>query len=127
MGMFDTMYSSFDLGEHFTSVELQTKDIDNTMSHYWLDPRGYLYIIDYSHTADFVEIKEGEIEYNSNRLWCNFKWVPNGNRGKISPCMITDYVVVYPSNWAGKWEDHPRCRIHFKYGRLIDYEDVTGR
>lgn len=127
MGMFDTMYSSYDLGKQFTNVELQTKDIDNTMSHYWLDPHGYLYIIDYFNTADFVEIKEGNPQYNKDRGWLNFKWVPNGNRGKISPCMITDYVVVYPSGWEGKWEDHPRCRIHFKYGRLVDYEDVTGQ
>ena len=127
MGMFDTMYSSYYLGKHFTNVELQTKDIDNVMSHFWLDPQGYLYVIDYSHTADFVEIKEGEREYNSNRLWRNFKWVPNGTRGKISPFMITDYVVVYPSDWEGKWEDWPRCKIHFKYGRVVDYEDVTGQ
>jgi hypothetical protein len=97
------------------------------MSHYWLDPHGYLYIIDYSHTADFVELKEGDPEYDDTLRLFNFKWVPNGNKGKISPCMITNYVVVYPSLWEGKWEDHPRCRIHFKYGRLIDYEDVTGR
>ena len=127
MGLFDYVRSSYDLGEQFTNVELQTKDFDNTMSHYWLDPHGYLYIIDYSHTADFVELKEGDPEYDDTLRLFNFKWVPNGNKGKISPCMITNYVVVYPSLWEGKWEDHPRCRIHFKYGKLQDYEDVTGR
>lgn len=131
MGMFDYLRSSYDLGEQFTNVELHTKDIEDgiggTMSHYWLDPHGYLYHIDYSHTADFVELKEGDEGYDSIHLWCNFKWIPNGNHGKISPCMITKYVEVYPPTWDGQWEDWPRCKIHFKYGRLVDYEDFVNR
>jgi len=131
MGMFDYLRSSYDLGEQFTNVELHTKDIEDgiggTMSHYWLDPHGYLYHIDFSHTADFVELKEGDEGYDTVRLWCNFRWIPNGNRGKISPCIITKYVEVYPSTWDGQWEDWPRCKIHFKYGRLMDYEFVTGQ
>ena len=126
MGMFDYLRSSYDLGEQFTNVELHTKDIEDeiggTMSHYWLDPHGYLYHIDLSRTADFVELKEGDEGYDSIHLWCNFKWIPNGNHGKISPCMITKYVEVYPPTWDGQWEDWPRCKIHFKYGRLMDYE-----
>ena len=129
MGMFDYLRSSFDLGPDFTNVELHTKDIEDgiggTMSHYWLDPHGYLYWIDYSHTADFVELKEDDEGYDSTRLWCNFKWIPNGNHGKISPCMITKYVEVYPPTWDGQWEDWPRCRIHFKYGRVVEYEHTT--
>ena len=130
MGMFDYFRSSYDLGEEFVEVELQTKDIEDgiggTMSHYWLDPHGYLYLIDYSHTADFVEIKEDDEDYNDTHKWCNFKWVSNGNHGKVRPCLITKYVEVYPSDWKGKWEDWPRCRIHFKYGRLMDFDNVTG-
>lgn len=129
MGMFDWIRSSYDLGPDFTDVELQTKDIEDgiggTMSHYWLDPQGYLYFIDYSHTADFVELKEGDDGYDDVYTWSNFKWIPNGNRGKIRPWMITKYIEVYPSRWEGKWEDWPRCKIHFKYGRLMDYEFVN--
>jgi hypothetical protein len=129
MGMFDYLRSSYDLGEQFTNVELHTKDIEDgiggTMSHYWLDPHGYLYHIDYWHTADFVELKEGDEGYDPIHLWCNFKWIPNGNHGKISPCMITKYVEVYPPTWDGEWTDWPRCKIHFKYGRLVDYECFT--
>jgi len=131
MGMFDTIHSSYDLGEEFTNVELQTKDIEDaiggTMSHYWLDPHGYLYHIDYSHTADFVELKEGDDGYSNKIKLFNFQCVPNGNKGKVSPCMITKYVEVYPSTWEGQWEDWPRCRIHFRYGRLVDYDITTGR
>ena len=131
MGMYDTIHSSYDLGEAFTNVELQTKDIEDgiggTMSHYWLSPSGYLYYIDYSHTADFVELKEGDEGYNDKMKLFNFQWVPNGNKGKVSPCMITKYVEVYPAQWSGLWEEWPRCRIHFKYGRLVDYDITTGR
>jgi len=131
MGMFDTIRSSYDLGEQFTDVELQTKDIEDgiggTLSQYWISPDGILYYIDYSHTADFVQIQEGDEDYNETHQWRNFKWVPNGNHGKISPCMITKYIEVYPSRWEGKWEDWPRLKLHFRYGKLMDYEDITGR
>ncbi len=131
MGMYDTLRSSYDLGEEFTNVELQTKDIEDgiggTMSHYWLSPDGHLYHIDYSHTADFVKIEEGDPEYNEKLAFLNFKWVPNGTHGKIRPWEITKYIEVYPTGWDGPWEDQPRLRLHFKYGRLQDHEDVTGR
>jgi hypothetical protein len=132
MGMFDYVRSSYDLGEQFTEVELQTKDIEDygiggTMSDYWLDPHGYLYFIDYSQTSDFVELKQGDEGYNDEKLFLNFRWIPNGNKGKVRPWMITKYIEVYPATWGGSWEDWPRCRIHFKYGRLMDFEDVTGR
>ena len=131
MGMMDFVRSSYDLGEQFTNTRLQTKDIEDgiggTMSQYWISPDGVLYYIDYSHTADFVIIEEGDEDYEETHKWRNFKWVPNGNHGKISPCMITKYVEVYPEDWKGKWEDWPRLKLHFRYGKLMDYEDITGR
>lgn len=131
MGMMDFVRSSYDLGEQFTNTRLQTKDIEDgiggTMSQYWISPDGVLYYIDYSHTADFVIIEEGDEDYEETHKWRNFKWVPNGNRGKISPCMITKYVEVYPEQWSGAWEDWPRLKLHFRYGKLMDYEDITGR
>jgi len=131
MGMMDFVRSSYDLGEQFTNTRLQTKDIEDgiggTMSQYWISPDGVLYYIDYSHTADFVIIEEGDEGYNEERKFLNFQWVPNGNHGKISPWMITKYVEVYPEDWKGKWEDWPRLKLHFRYGKLMDYEDITGR
>lgn len=130
MGMFDYFRSSYDLGEEFTEVVCQTKDIEDgiggTMSDYWLDPHGYLYIIDYAHTADFVELKEGDDGYDDERKFFNFKWVRNGNHGKVSPYFLTKYIEVYPADWKGEWEDWPRLLIHFKYGRLMEYEVITG-
>ena len=131
MGMMDYVRSSYDLGEQFTNTRLQTKDIEDgiggTLSQYWISPDGILYYIDYSHTADFVQIQEGDEDYEETHKWRNFKWVPNGNHGKISPWMITKYIEVYPSRWEGKWEDWPRLKLHFRYGKLMDYEDITGR
>ena len=129
--MFDYVRSSYNLGEEFTEVELHTKDIEDgiggTMSHYWLDPQGYLHHIDYSHTADFVELQEGDDGYNDKMKFLNFQWIPNGNHGKVRPWYLTKYVEVYPATWDGQWENWPRCRIHFKCGKIMDHEITTGR
>jgi len=131
MGMFDYLKSSYDLGDQFTNTELHTKDIEDgiggTMSQYWICPDGVLYYINYSHTADFVELKEGDDGYDENRKFLNFVWIPNGSHGKISPHMLTKYIEVYPSTWDGQWEDWPRLKLHFRYGKLQDYQDITGR
>lgn len=132
MGMFDYVRSSYDLGGQFTNTCLHTKDIEEygiggTMSQYWISPDGVLYYIDYSYTADFVELQEGDEGYNEERKFLNFRWVPNGNHGKIRPWMITKYIEVYPEQWDGKWEDWPRLKLHFRHGKLMDYMDITGR
>ena len=106
MGMFDYLRSSYDLGEQFTDVELQTKDIEDgiggTLTHYWLSPDGVLYYADYSHTADFVELKEGDEGYDDKKTFLNFQWIPNGNHGKVSSLYLTRYIEVYPSSWDGR-------------------------
>ena len=126
MGMFDYFRSSFDLGPQFTNVTCQTKDIEEgiggTMSLYWLDPAGYLYLIDYSHTQDLKIYEPGDPGYSEERAWMNFEWVTNGKHGVVRLHPITKYIEVHPENWKGPWQDWPRCRIHFKYGRLMDYE-----
>jgi hypothetical protein len=131
MGMFDYLKSSYDLGPDFTNRELYTKDIEEgiggTMSQYWVSPSGCLYYVDYSHTADFVELKEGDDGYDNKHLWANFRWIPNGNRGKVTPWLITKYIEVYPPEWDGQWKDWPRLKIHLKYGIIQDYEDITGQ
>jgi len=132
MGMMDFVRSSYDLGEQFTDTRLQTKDIEEygiggTLSQYWISPDGVLYLIDYTKTQDLKVYEPGDPEYNEERSWLNFEWIPNGNHGKISPWMITKYIEVYPEQWEGKWEDWPRLKLHFRYGKLQDYEDITGQ
>ena len=131
MGMFDYLRSSYDLGPQFTNVECQTKDIEDgiggTMTYYWLDPVGQLWCPNYIGTNDFVAIEEDDPRYDPERRFLNFEWIPTGKHGKYQPHYITKYVEVYPANWEGKWEDWPRLKLHFRYGKIQDYEDVTGR
>ena len=131
MGMFDYVRSSYDLGEQFTNVECQTKDIEEgysgTMSHFWIDPAGYLWVGDYIGTSSMEIYEEGHPKYNSERSWLNFEWIPTGVHGKYRVHPITKYVEIYPAEWEGEWEDWPRLKLHFKLGKLQDYEDITGQ
>lgn len=127
--MFDYVRSSYDLGHQFTDVELQTKDIEEgysgTMTHFWIDPSGYLWCGDYKGISTFETIEEGDPRYNHKSLFLNFEWVPTGQRGKYKVHPITKYIEVYPAEWNGSYEDWPRCRIHFKLGKLQDFEHIT--
>lgn len=129
MGMFDWVRSSYNLGPQFTDVELQTKDIEEciggTMSHFWIDPAGYLWCGDYTGTSTFETIEEDDPRYDHKSLFLNFEWIPTGQRGKYKVHPITKYIEVYPSQWNGSYEDWPRCRIHFKLGKLQDFEHTT--
>lgn len=131
MGMFDYFRSSYDLGEQFTNVVCQTKDIEDgiggTMTDYWLDPAGQLWMPSYIGTHTFETISEDDERYNDKVKFLNFEWIPTGEHGKFKPCEITKYIEVYPAEWKGKWEDWPRLRLHFRYGILQDYADITGR
>jgi hypothetical protein len=126
MGMFDTIKSSYDLGPRYEK-ELQTKDLDCAMRHYWIDPLGRLFLINDSQTADFVEIKEGDKEYDSKHLWCNFVWVPNGNHGKVQPVYHYGVVEVYPAVWDCKYSSYPSCKIFFRYGIIEEVVHDTQR
>lgn len=123
--MFDWIKSSYNLGKHFTNVECQTKDLACSMTRYWISPDGCLYELTYRDTHDFVEIEKNDERYDSERGFLNFEWIPTGKHGKVEPCDVTDYVEIYPSNWNGHWQDWPRCRIHFKCGKIMDYKTFT--
>ena len=125
MGMFDYFRSSYDLGPHCTEVECQTKDMEDslggTMSQYWLDPAGYLYLVDYSGTQDYYFKEERDELYRLPLMEIR----PNGTRGKVTPYLLTKYIEIYPSKWDGPWNEIPTLRLHLKYGRLMGYDDVT--
>jgi len=131
MGMFDYFRSSYDLGEQFTNTVCQTKDIEDgiggTMTDYWLDPSGQLWYPSYRETHDFHAVDEGDPDYDDDRKWLNFRWIPTGKHGKYHPHYITKYIEIYPAEWGGEWEDWPRLRLHFRHGKLQEYIDVTGR
>jgi hypothetical protein len=127
--MYDNVRSSYKpFGEDFYGQN-QTKEIEEgyggTLSQYWISPEGQLYLIDYSHTADFVELQEGDEGYEPEKKIFNFRWIPNGTRGKVRPWNITKTIKIYPENWKGEYEDWPDCRIHFKDGKVQDFEILT--
>jgi hypothetical protein len=131
MGMFDYFRSSYDLGEQFTNVVCQTKDIEEgiggTMTDYWLDPAGKLWCPQYHDTHTFEEISKDDERYNDRLGFLNFEWIPTGVHGKFKLHEITKYIEVYPSGWKGDYNAWPRLKLHFKRGILQDCEDVTGR
>ena len=130
MGMFDWVKSSYPLPEPFMGLN-QTKDIEDgyggTMSNYYIDPAGYLWVGAYvgTHTLEFLD--EDDPRDDPKFKWNNHEWVATGVHGKWRVHPLTRYIEVYPQTWDGKWESWPRLRLHFKSGRLIDCEEVTGR
>lgn len=124
--MFDYLRSSYDLGEKFTNVECQTKSIeeyhDGTMTYYWIDPSGYLWYGDYIGTSVYSEIKKDDPRYNHKVPFLNYEWIPTGHHGKYRVHPITKYVTIYPSSWHILHKERPECRLHFKMGKLQDFE-----
>jgi hypothetical protein len=130
MGMFDYVRSSYYFDDRFNDKTVfQTKDIEDgiggTLTEYWIDPSGQLWYSNYRDTHTFEVINEDDPRYDPNKKFLNFEWVPTGARGKYQVHPITKYIEIYPENWKGKWEQWPQLRLHFKYGKLQDYEDVT--
>lgn len=105
MGLYDEIRSSYNLTEEFTDVTLQTKDLDSCMNFYWIDTSGKLFLIDISGTADFHKNDEDSFM---------FKWIPNGNHGKVIPVYITKYIEIYNNPYK-------RCNLHFRNGVIQDY------
>jgi hypothetical protein len=130
MGMFDYVRSSYPLPETFMGV-CQTKGIESeiggTLSEYWIDPEGYLWVGNYAGTSTLEFIEEDDPRYNPDVKWLNHEMVPTGEHGKWRVHPITKYVEIYPSIFDGQWEVWPRLRLHFRSGKLQDWEDVTGR
>ena len=81
MGMFDYIRSSYNLGEHFTNVEMQTKGLACAMCRYWISPDGCLYELTYRETHDFVEIGVDDERYDPKRGFLNYEWIPTGIAG----------------------------------------------
>lgn len=130
MGMYDYFRSSYDLGEHFTNVICQTKDIEDhdiggTMSLFWLDPSGVLWESDYDGTHELEYIKEGEPEYNKKLGLFNLRWIKTGKHGKLRVRPITKYITIYPENYKGLWKNNFKARLHFREGVLQDYSFFT--
>ena len=127
--MFDYLRSSYDLGEGFTNVLCQTKDIEEfdiggSMTYFWLDPAGRLWCPHYRDTHTFEIIKEDDPRYNEKYKFLNYEWIPTGKHGLYKPHEITKYIEIYTEKFDGNWEDRPTLRLHFIKGLLQDYVPV---
>ena len=89
MGFYDTVRSSYDLGQDLTDCELQTKDLACAMEDLWISPAGELFVVDYTRTAELVPDPERE-----RKFW-PYKWEPNGNHGRVLPSNHTGDVRLY--------------------------------
>ena len=105
MGIYDTIFSTFDLGPGFWNRELRTKDLEGFMSYNWIDPRGNLWTIDHSGTYDFDD--QG-----------NFKVVKNINHGKVTPYLLTKQLELYPAHWTAHYAPTPSAMVTFVEGHV---------
>jgi hypothetical protein len=119
VGMFDYFKSSYDLGGDFTNVTCQTKDLDCCMTFYWLDPEGVLWCPDYTGTSMIDIIEEDDPGYNPDMLFLNYKMLPTGNRGKMSPYEFTGSVDIYPDQYD---KVRKKLCLFFTRGVLKSYE-----
>ena len=129
--MFDYFRSAYDLGKTFTNVVCQTKDIEEfgiggSMTVYWLDPVGGLWCPHYRDTHTFEIIEKDDSRYSEKYQFLNYEWIPTGKHGVYKTHCITKYIEIYPAEWKGDWEDWPTLRLHFKNGKLLDFDDTTG-
>jgi hypothetical protein len=111
---------------------MQTKDIEDygiggTMTSYWISPDGFLWYSEYRETHTFEFIEEDDPRYDPKNKFLNHEWIPTGKHGKYRVHPITKYVTAYVSGWKGDYKDWPTVKLHFKYGKLQDFEDVTGK
>tara|TARA_B100002019_G_scaffold292547_1_gene316064 strand:+ start:827 stop:1189 length:363 start_codon:yes stop_codon:yes gene_type:complete len=105
-GIYDTVYSTFDLGPGFWNRELRTMDLEGFMSYHWIDPRGNLWTVDHTGTYDFEDFGE------------KFKIVKSINHGRVSPFPITKQLELYPAHWTAHYAPTPSAMVTFVEGHV---------
>lgn len=111
MGLFSTVINSCEeLGPGFMG-ELQTKDLDCVMDHYWLSPAGTLFRIDDERAWTLQEDDESPL---LPILGHGLKVVPTGLRGAVKPYRKSGVVRLV----GGRQGEAVECLVHFKTGML---------
>ena len=121
MGMFDKVRCDYPIdGDTFR--DCQTKTIDpefgGTMDLYYIDPVGTVWQVDYSGTAEY---RRGRIRPDENRVLPFFRRIATGKHGRVRLADLTGYVVIYPSDYEGPWEEWPEVRLHIVKGKVQSY------
>lgn len=104
MGMFDTLYSSYNFGEEFTHIELQTKSLNCFLDNYWISPKGELFSFQYEKCYRMIKSKTNSF---------GFEWEKTGKNGIVRPYYYTG--VVEASNKFNK------ILINFWIGKVTTY------
>ena len=107
MGIYDIIYSQFDLGPGFWNRELRTQDLEGFMSQYYIDPKGKLWNIDYSGTYVFEDAD------------C-IKVAKSTNHGKVVPYLLSKQLELYPAIWGVHYAPTPRCMVTFEEGVVVE-------
>lgn len=115
MGMFDEIYSNYPVFGCPYDKELQTKDLENLMLRFTLDPDGQLWEIDTSNTWDMREIPRDQQRKNLP----TFEAVANGKRGRVRPFVFTGEALVYPAKYYGNYRRMPCALLTFSDGTLV--------
>ena len=124
--MFDYVKCSASIGA-LTDVVCQTKTVEKvihgTMSFYWIDPSGQMYIVDYTGTTDFRE----NCDSDDAPIWLHYHMVPSGNKGKVSPYLLTGDVVIYDSvTQADGYNEWTYCKLQIEEGILQNFRYINN-
>ena len=125
MGTFDTIINSYKpLGEKYLNVALQTKSLYNCMEDYWISPNGELYNIDYYGCFSYKKNPDynSSVSIHRTGLISPVIAVCTGNRGKVTPCWITEKVVLHAGIKDNSWTN---IVLYFKLGQLQTYKFKT--
>ena len=106
MGLYDTVYSNYDLGPGFWNKELRTHNLNGYLSYFWIDPKGYIWMVDHGGTYDF--------DYSEK-----FSIIKNSNHGKVSPFFFSGELEFYPSRWKAYYAPTPSINVLFSDGKVV--------
>lgn len=106
MGLYSTVYSSFDkLGVNGIG-EFQTKDLESLMEEYWLSPKGELFFLNYSECFQaFVN------DFPKNFL-DHIRYEPTGSHAKMEPCTYNGQLTMY----TGRNNEWFEADLYFQNG-----------
>jgi hypothetical protein len=109
MGMFSTVYNQCKtLGDELIG-EIQTKDLESMMDHYWLSPDGCMFLIDTSSC-----FTASRVNTNPDNPFPFFEWEPTGVRGRLRPYRRSFIARFYTSRSGERKEAHAL----FEMGKL---------
>lgn len=108
MGMFSTVYNQCEMLGKELMGELQTKDLEGAMDHYWLSPNGCMFLIDTSpcFTAERNPCPENPFMF--------FEWKPTGIRGRLRPYR-RNFIARFYRSGSGKRKE---AYAFFRVGKL---------